>query len=199
MKLELLGEHTIDTDLLTPGGWCLDAGARDFSFAKACAERGCKVVALDADPTVEDPKISNVMFKNIALAMTPGFLQFAMTKDPQARHLGSGKHPHGGEDVPEVTVEAMTLQMVMQRAGVKKWDAVKLDIEGEEHSILMNFPGPVSRQISVEFHEHCSPKPGSVYTELMYHLGRFYDLIQHTKENRYGAGMNWWDSLWILR
>lgn len=199
MKLELLGEHTIDTDLLTPGGWILDAGARDFSFAKACAERGCKVVALDADPTVEDPKIPNVMFKNIALAMTPGFLQFAMTKDPQARHLGSGKHPHGGEDVPEVTVEAMTLQMVMQRAGVKKWDAVKLDIEGAEHPILQGWPGPVSSQISVEFHQHCAPQSGSVFVEMMYHLGRYYDVIQHSLERRMGCAPNYWDSLWVLR
>ncbi len=43
--------HTVVRDLLA-GGWVLDAGCRDFVFSRYAAEHGCRVVALDPDPTV---------------------------------------------------------------------------------------------------------------------------------------------------
>ena len=46
MKLEVVTDHTVDLDRLR-GGWVLDAGCRDFTFAREMVRRGCRVLALD--------------------------------------------------------------------------------------------------------------------------------------------------------
>lgn len=194
MNLVVVGEHTVDLDRLT-GGFVLDAGCRDFTFARGLVERRCHVLALDADPTVENPKIENVDFLNLALAAHPGTLRFRMTTDPQARHLSA--FGHGGGD--EVAVEAKTLAQVSDLWCVSVWDCVKLDIEGAEYEILKNWPGPIARQISVEFHDHVSPRNQSTYDDILSRLAQWYTLLQHVKEARHCCHPNFWDSLWVLR
>lgn len=191
---QIVGEHTIDLDRLT-GGYVLDAGCRNFTFAQGLAAVGCRVVALDADPTIVDPKIEGVDFHNLALAREPGTFKFRMTNDPQARHLSI--FGHGGGD--EVDVQAMTLAQISTQWEVDIWDCVKLDIEGAEYAILQAWPGPIARQISVEFHDHVSPRDPTLYDEILQHLARWYDLAQHTREARYGCPPNYWDSLFILK
>ena len=201
----VLSEHTIDVSLLTPGGMVLDVGCRDFSFSRRMAARGCKVVAMDADSTVEDPKIEGVQFLCAALSDKPGRRNFLMHKDPQARRLlRSGEL---ARDAETVSVNVFTLDEIKWRVpGSDKalsitWDVVKLDVEGAEYSILRAWPGPIARQISVEFHEHCYGKqPDSSYEEIIARLAGFgYEVVQHERDARHCAGMNYWDSLFVLK
>lgn len=192
MTLEVFSGHTIDTSLLQ-GGWVLDCGCRDFAFARAMTERGCKVVALDADPTVMDPKIENVSFVNQAIAAVGGHFTFSMNSNPEGRHLGARP------GVPSVTVDAVTLPVIMENFSVRAWDAVKLDVEGAEYAILREWPGPVAKQISIEFHEHVKRRPAEVYDFIFRRLGQWYDVVQHQSEARHCAGYNYWDTLLRLR
>lgn len=201
MTLELIGEHTIDVSLLTPGGYVLDAGARDFTFARGLAARKCKVVAIDADPTVEDPYIIGVAFANVALDASSGKRVFLMDRDPQARRIVNAAVSGSG---PLTQVFAVTIEDLMARYEVPMWDAVKLDIEGAEYSILKAWPGtremPIAKQISIEFHEHCEPRPQSVYDEIFAHLGTLgYEAVQHEKTARHCLPPSYWDSLLIHR
>lgn len=195
-SLHVIAEHTIDTALLTPAGLVLDAGCRNFNFARGLVDRGCRVIALDPDPTVTDPGIEGVAFFSLALAHEPGERELVITHDPQARYLA----PVGATVQEERrTVQATTLLGLMDTLGIARWDAVKLDIEGSEYDILLNWPGPVATQISVEFHEHCAPRPQSVYDAIFAHLGQWYDVVQHAKERQHGCPENFWDTLMILR
>lgn len=203
-NLVCIGEHTIDASLLTPKGWVLDAGCRDFTFSRELARRGCRVVALDADPTVQDPNIDGVHFRNRAIAAVAGTFNFCMHENPEARFLVKP-----GESVPgreTVEVHAVTIRDLTDntyclncRRGIVVWDVVKLDVEGAEYGILRTWPGPIARQISVEFHEHCQPQPQSVYDEIFAHLGQWYEVVQHEKTARHCTHPNYWDSLFVLK
>ncbi len=196
--LEVVAEHTVDAARIGAGGWVLDAGCRNFDFARAMAARGCKVVAMDPDPTIEPQPIEGVEFLREALDVNGGQKRFVMSEDPQARHVEPASGARS-DTSPRVTVMATAIEDIMAARGIMMWDVVKLDIEGAEYGILKCWPGPISRQISVEFHEHCFPVKEIVYTEIMSHLGQWYDVVQNERDARHGAGLNRWDSLWVLR
>lgn len=194
-NLICVGEHTVDANLLTSGGYVLDAGCRDFTFARGLAERGCRVVAVDADPTVEDPSVAGIAFANVAIAAQAGSVSFRMAHNPEARGFA---HLVGG-DGPVTTVRAVTIEDLMARYDVKLWDAVKLDVEGAEYDLLRAWPGPVAKQISIEFHEHCGARPQAVYDQIFKHLGQWYDLVQHEKTARHCTHPNFWDTVLVLK
>jgi hypothetical protein len=91
----------------------------------------------------------------------------------------------------------------MSRFGVSFWEVVKLDCEGAEYEILRNWPGPIARQITIEFHDFLGGAPPGVasagHAEILAHLGQWYDVAQHEWTTQHGAGWNYWDSLFVLR
>lgn len=203
MNLICIAEHTVDVDRLTPGGWVLDAGCRNFGFARGLAERGCRVLAIDADPTVVAEDIPNVTFLHRAIAAEAGTRSLVMSSDPQARYLTPvGSTAVGGEKVEALTIEQLSschpFTPILPADG-PPWDVVKLDVEGAEYDILQAWPGPISQQLSIEFHEHVCPRASEVYESIFEHLGQWYDVVQHVKEARHCAAPSWYDSLLVLR
>lgn len=192
--LETIAEHTIETDLLTPGGFVLDAGCRNFNFAKELTQKGCYVLAIDADPSIEGPSdVKNLLFQNFAISHDGGDKLLLMHDNPEARHLVL----EGVSKFPRVKVPSLTIQGIMSRFEVPKWDAVKLDIEGAEYEILKSWPGPISKQISIEFHEHCGRRDPKLYDQIFEHLGKWYRVMRHVLENKHCAGPNYWDTLLV--
>lgn len=187
---------------LLRGGWVLDAGCRDFDFARYAVAKGCQVLALDPSPDVEDPQIGGVIFEGAAVAGVAGKIRFAMTEDLEARHLATACSR--GRAVSYVEVCAVTLADVMREHGVAMWDCVKMDIEGSEYEILKAWPGPIASQIAVEFHDHVERRPAEVYEEIEAHLGAWYTVVVRTagdtlfvlKEHAVGLplaiGAPWW-------
>ncbi len=195
-ELVTIGEHTIDVSLLTRGGCVLDAGCRDFTFAKGINKRGCLVAAIDADPTIEDPEHVGITYINRALAATEGRVYLAMTPDPQARYITS--KPLIGAD--SRSVWAHSIVSLSSHMGVEQWEVVKLDIEGAEYEILQQWPGgSIAKQISVEFHEHVRPRPQRIYDAIFKHLDQWYTVIQHEKTARHCCAANYWDTLLIRK
>lgn len=192
-KIEVIAEHSV---LFPVNGPVLDVGCRSFAFSKEMARRGHTVTALDPDPTVEDPHVASIEFRRWALVGNPALTapesrRFRMDPDPQARRLS-----HDGE----VEVSAVNLMFLAGYCWVGHWGLVKLDCEGAEYDILLNWPGPIADQITVEFHEHVAPKAPEVYDAIIKHLGQWYDVVQHEKSLRHCLGTpNYWDSLFCLR
>ncbi len=199
MNLQRYSEHTLDSDRLR-GGWVLDAGCRGFDFARAVAIAGCKVLAIDAGPDVEDfsPSIEGVIFDCVALT-APG---------PRVRQFfdggGNASHLWREGDAAGVPVPCTTIRELMARYDIKRFDAIKLDVEGEEYAILAAWPGDVTRQISVEFHDFIglNPRPStpeSWYAETFARLDSLYTVAQHEALPMHGAGVNYWDTLLVDR
>lgn len=187
--LEVVAEHTIQKGILT--GYVLDVGCRNFTFAKEMANRRHTVIALDPDPTVDDPRRARIVYERVALRDRMGKAKFEMAQDPQARRLS---------DKGTVDVDCVTIQDVMKRHWISLFRIVKLDCEGAEMGILESWPGPVSEQITVEFHDHVEPQPQERYDRIFEHLAKWYDCIQNEKSLRHCIGTeNRWDSLWVLR
>jgi len=193
MNLACIGEHTVDLARLTKGGWVLDAGCRDFTFSRGIADKGCRVLAIDADHTVKKPAEihPDVFFINWAIADEDGQNTLVMSADPQARYLA----PSG--EGRKVTTK--TLSSIMSASGIRHWDVVKLDVEGSEYKILRSWPGPIATQISIEFHEHVRPRPQEMYEEIFHHLGQWYDVVRHEKSARHATHPNFWDTLVCLK
>lgn len=190
MKRVTIAEHTIAPELLS-GGCCIDVGCRGFEFALGMVELGCKVLAFDIED-MESPH-KDIEFRKAAVLDKPGKVKVLMTQDPQARHIST----------EGVTVDAWGINILfgIAQAARLEIDVLKLDCEGSEYRILSapDFQ-PVARQITVEFHEHAhKAMHDELFPACMHNLIQYYEPVQHIRDSRYGAGFNFWDSLFVRR
>lgn len=176
MSLTNIAAHTIIPALFT-GGYVLDAGCRDFIFAQYAANRGCHVIALDPDPTIANPCIEDVTFMSCAIAGAVGTIDFAMTDDVEARHIASANTSR--RNCGYVSVPVTTLDEIMKTNLIETWDCVKMDIEGSEYEILQAWPGPIAKQITVEFHDHVEKRPAELYDRMFAHLEQWYRVVKY--------------------
>ena len=67
----------------------------------------------------------------------------------------------------------MSILEIGSKFGASHWDVVKLDCEGAEYDVLLDWPGPIAEQITVEFHEHtgANVKGPDVYREILEQVG----------------------------
>lgn len=202
--IEIIDGHSVDTSLLT-GGCVLDAGARGFRFAREMASRGEWVTALEPDETDSHEPVKDIGRIHVKRAALIGGhwgwngvgRTLEMLEDGEARRIVEG--------VPTIrpvkTVQAYDIQILtLQHCGEVPWDLVKLNIEGSEYDVLADWPGPIARQISVSFHEHTDRRRGDDgIQKIVAHLSQWYRPARHVKDERYCAGPNYWDSLFVRK
>lgn len=182
MNLQVISEHTIDIDLLpVAGARILDLGCRGFGFRKAFPAHF--VTSVDCDYFKDEP------YMQCAVSNYDGKAGVKRTSDPQATSIVLG-----------ADVDCMTLPTLSKRLGCDFWDVIKIDIEGSEYQVIMDMDKSMAKQLSIEFHLHTG-----VYTQYQMRLMELklsalgYETVQHTLEARHGAGLNYWDSLFILK
>lgn len=94
----------------------------------------------------------------------------------------------------------MTLESFSKMVGIEFWDLIKMDIEGSEFNVIMSMTRPMAKQLSIEFHLHTDAY-AQIGMQLMErqlkNLG--YESVSHKLTEQYGAGYNYWDSLFILK
>lgn len=201
MNLVALASHTVDLDILPKAPMVLDVGCRDFDFTLAVLRRmpSAFIVALDPSPDVISSPFETVIFERLAL----------VGKDRNMALLAMHSSGEGNficEDPPwfaeAAAVKCITLPQLMEKHGVKFWDLVKLDCEGSEFGILEHWPGPVARQVSIEFHDWTGPWEGYVagdyYERLFAGPLKDYEIVQH-ELSRQGEGVGHWDTLIRLK
>lgn len=194
MNLVTVAEHTIDTDLLA-GGPILDAGCRDFEFATWFADRGHPIVMMDPAEDVTPPK------KLYDRPVWSYFHRAALVGEGLPKSCGLSIAGNASRVIWGGTgVRTMTIAELLE--STKFFDVVKLDIEGSEYEVLLTWPGPIARQITVEFHEHLGQGKAlhgeDVYDRIMAKLNPYYRVVQH-EAKPFEGGINWYDSLWVLR
>ncbi len=193
--LVLCDEHTIDRSLLT-GGWVIDVGCRNWRFTDAVIGLGEKVIGIDPNPDVQEHPWA--IFRRAALEHgIPGGQVCLRVCDN-----GNGTHTvdPGTEGDDIITAPVISLPELMEMVP-GTLDVFKIDAEGAEFGILANWPGPVARQLTVEFHHfwHRSPPdPDAAIAEIAAHLGQWYTPVKHEKTLQWGRWA-YWDSLWVLK
>jgi FkbM family methyltransferase len=206
MNIQKLGEHSLDLEIIDTGGWILDVGCRRFDFSKLVVQLGCNVLALDPG-TMDDPQIDGVHFLNVALVAdskmrTDKFYEIGAGGGSYMRHVGKRAKPRAKKK----TVRCIDIKTLMQKFGIQIFEAVKLDCEGSEYEILLKWPGPIAKQISVEFHDfHELKRPkqldrmGEYYGAMFAHIGQWYGIVQHERTSTVRVIPNYWDSLFVLQ
>lgn len=188
-NIKQIAEHSVDVDLLT-GGICIDVGCRGFQFSEAMRDLGCEVVAIDIE-NLDAPR--GIFFLKYALSDRDGaLLHYKDTNDQQAKHISDTGIPICSHDLNWFYEHTAKRKIV---------DVLKLDIEGSEYLVLSDPKFlPIPRQISVEFHEHCHKDLHDKYfNTCMENLLKYYEPVQHERYAAHGAGMNWWNSLFVRR
>lgn len=159
MFKKLGGEHTIDVDLLPDDPLVLDVGCRGFQFDYEILELRpkAKIIALDPDPEMVDPKHPRITF--IRAAMTHKNSQKVSWQGPG----GDGSYIictdqddpgyRWGAYQPDIDKVHEVRNTSIADISLSGFDVVKLDCEGSEFGILEAWPGPIATQISVEFHD----------------------------------------------
>jgi FkbM family methyltransferase len=199
MNIKCISEHTFDVDLFDKNYPVLDVGCRYFDLNNI-KNYGIDIVCIDPDPQVK-PKNTSIKFANIALSIKNGEMNLATFGNGTGNFIISKDQPNSGYGF--IKVQTMDILTIMKYFSISKWSAVKLDCEGSEYDILMNWPGPISNQISVEFHEHSIPKQhtNEYFNQLIKYLSTWYNPpINFKKEKRHCLSIpNYWDVLFTIK
>lgn len=187
-NIKVIAEHSVDLDLLS-GGICIDAGCRGFQFSEAMRDLGCEVWAFDIED-MEAPE--GIKFFKQAIMHYNGTTRFVNTKDVQAKYISESG---------TVDVQCKSINQIYDDVTPGIVDILKLDIEASEYFILSdrNFR-PIPKQLSIEFHLHCQRDLHHLfYDKCMENLLKWYEPVQHELSAQHGAGMNYWESLFVRR
>jgi FkbM family methyltransferase len=211
--IENIYEHSVRTDILTPGGWVIDFGCGvDFNFSKKMVEMGMKVISVDPNPRITStPNIDNLFYERMALVVddTIESIDLDIFNDTDAASTIKTNNDIGFVSKQNtISVEATTIKKLMDKYQIEKLDVLKLDIEGAEYSVLMSIDSEIANQISIEFHDFRGMNPNYPNNELYYDqlkekLGNMYSFVKHEKEQHRGIpghlGLNYWDSLLVSK
>jgi hypothetical protein len=177
-------EHSLDTSLLPEGARILDIGCRGFLFANHFRVQGHTVWAVDIDDLERDD------YWRCGISDYDGYCGVKKSSDPQATSI----------DRKADGVKCYTLKAFSEMVSIPFWDLIKIDVEGSEYEIIMSLEKAPATQLSIEFHLHTGSYGHYEVTlmeDKLKSLG--YIPIKHEMTSEHGAGINFWDSLFILK
>lgn len=148
--------HTYLPKLIRPDGVVFDFGVNTGGFTRLVAPLCRKVLGFEPDPTYHGaPLPPNATLVPNALSAAGGTVVLHVNKEKC-----SSLH-YADAESQKVEVQAMTLAEALALEPDARIDMVKIDIEGEEVSVLALAPEALFQrvvQISVEFHDFMDPQ-----------------------------------------
>ena len=203
MKMITVGEHTI-IDIPFDGGRILDVGCRSYSFTNQMLKRDCEIwtVEPDKDISIHSSDKVHVIHAAISSEINSGKdVNLVKWSYGEGNYIEQSYRYKPKSSTLQQTF-AMSISDISKMVGVHHWDIVKLDCEGSEYEVLLDWPGLIADQITVEFHDFCGANPGGeeMYKKIFKHIRQWYDIVQHEKSIRGGGKVkNYWDSLFIRK
>jgi len=186
--VEFIGEHLVESSLLSPGGWILDVGSRDGELSQHFAANGFKVLALDPDPTLPALAGPNIFFEQVALVPSrcgsPVDFAHCTTEILSSHVLGLGINLN--TDIIYMKVPAASMDALMAKYNIGIFEFAKFDCEGCE--CVLAEQGAFAKQITVEFHPHLGQSQEQIDS-----------IVSHLKEVGYRIhGSGGMDTLFVL-
>jgi hypothetical protein len=179
-----IAEHTIEESLLPQRAKIMDIGCRGFLFYGELIRLGHQVFPIDIDLFYNTPS-----YYILAISGKEGKCSVKHSKDPQATCITAGF------DIPMHTIKSFS-----EMVEVDFWDLIKIDIEGGEYEVIMSLTEPPAKQLSIEFHLHTGVYGLQQMAEMRDKLTSLgYEAVSHEMTKQHGLGLNFWDSLFILR
>jgi FkbM family methyltransferase len=126
---------------LRPGDVVVDLGAHVGTYALAAAARGCRVVAIEANPdyvralraAVARNQFANVTVVHGAVSSHGGSVNFVCNRI-WGHVVSNGSDPGDGTSCVEVA--AIPIAPLLDQLGVERVDFIKMDVEGSEPAAI---------------------------------------------------------------
>jgi len=185
--IEIIAEHSVNTELLPNNASILDLGCRGFLFAKELQSRGHMLVTVDIEDFPLEQTVGH--FFPVAITNHNGKCGIARSSDPQATKIKEGEE-----------IDCYTLEAFSQMLLTPFWDLIKIDIEGSEYEVIMSLTKAPATQLSIEFHLHTGVYGMDSVQEMLDKLEDLgYEIAKHELTEAHGCGYNYWSSLFILK
>lgn len=179
-----IAEHLIDYVQLPAVAKVLDLGCRNMIFTNEMRRLGHIVFPVDID------ELGHEDYYRVAISDFDGLCGLMKTDDAQGTRID--KRGNG--------IDCYTLESFSKLREVDFWDLIKMDVEGSEFEIIMTLQKAPAKQLSIEFHLHTGiyhQHEVDLMVNKLKALG--YQIASHEYTNEFGAGMNYWSSLFILK
>lgn len=195
IDISIIAEHSVNIFGLKRTSKVLDLGCRNFSFANAILHYVDEVFCVDPDPGVSTTD-ERFEVLNVAICAESGYKDYVKFGNGTGNYIRDTEVIGKGQSMQKV--QCMTLEAISNLFHVKKWELIKMDIEGSEYEVLMSLTQAPARQISVEFHQHTAKKktPEQIQ-KLIFHLSQWYTIYNFNLTEAHGCGLNYWDVLLI--
>ena len=175
LNLVTIHNHTFIPDKFKEGGWAMDLGCNDFIMVRYFLEKKLKVIGLDPLKNIIVPQDllenPNFIFINKAcvgdLTIDKKFYYEYINWGANSLYNSPDKllhkdNPHNNNRlVGTYEVELVTIESLMSEFDIDNFEAIKMDVEGSEYSILETLPNKCANQISIEFHDSLGLNPNT--------------------------------------
>jgi hypothetical protein len=189
--ITVIAEHSVDLSLLPEKANVLDLGCRGFLFSDEMQRLGHNVVCIDADDT-----LTGRTYGICAITNKDGLAEIHVGNDPQGLRVTQIENYSNKKRI----VKTLTLSSLSNKVGIKFWDLIKIDIEGAEYEVIMSLTEPPAKQLSIEFHLHTGIYGLTQMAEMHDKLRALgYEAVSHEMSKQHGCGLNFWDSLFVLK
>lgn len=157
--------HIINLNLMTEGGWILDAGCRGFKLSKTLGSK-FKYLCLDPDFSITKPEDQpDLIFRHRALMNYNGWTDYCGWSTGEGNYCYKEEAPHYA--TLKTRVRCSTIAKLSEVYQIKQFELAKLDIEGAEYDVLLSIDSPFAKQIAVEFHQCLGHNPYGTHQEYM--------------------------------
>jgi FkbM family methyltransferase len=196
-------EHTIEESIIDKNGWVLDLGCFGFSFSLELKKYCDNILCVDPNPKIKEVP-EGLIYENAAITHDDNLIEgsYYLYNDINGHSLlNPVKDTCSLISVKKINLT--TINKLMLKYNIKKFELIKFDIEGSEYLILENLDWSISKQFSVEFHDFRSMNPyypnnEIYYDKLLNKIKDDFNVITHTiTPHPGGVGYNYWDSLFV--
>lgn len=199
--IQVSGHSIYDITKYDGNGYILDIGSRNYGFTNYFASKGFNCVCVEPDDDVKFSEHEKVTLIRAAVVGPDRAGQedtLIKWSTGEGNHLKSlpGDVPSGSK---QQTVKCISIDSIKPKI---VWDIVKLDCEGAEYEILLSWPGPIAKQITVEYHDIYRKEEDAkrLHEKINNHLLKWYRIVKFEPTTLGGCNrLNYWDSLYVLK